>query len=183
MSTTVALLRDFSREPLGSWDIREARNSTRRLVIVLYSSWAQVHSVRKVAASVVREFVVGRMSLAEFHGRQPSIQIKVNETPALLVADQDKSQFSLCRTFTPSVPFAKQIQQNDTNAIVSWDDLFREKAQWHCAWFAVFAPIPILLLAVLALTSRIEGRLETRLSHGGEDHNVDDAVGNDRYSE
>jgi hypothetical protein len=176
MNTTVALLRDFSREQLGSWDVREARDSTRRLVIVLYSSWAQVHMMRKVDGAVVSEFAFGRMSLAELRSRQPSIQIELNQTPALLVADQQQSKFALCRSFTPSQPFANQIQQNDTHVIVGWDDLFRDQAQWQRPWLTIFGLIAVFLLAVLHLTSRIEGSLETRLSCGGEDHNIGDVV-------
>jgi hypothetical protein len=139
--------------------------------------------MRKVVEMVLREFVVGRMSMSEFHSRQPSIRIGHNETPALLVADQEKLQFSLRRNFTLSEPFANQIQRNETDAIVSWDDLFREKMQWHRLWFAVTGSVTVLLLAVFMLTSRIKGMLETRLSHGGQYHNVDDALRNDRDSE
>jgi thiol-disulfide isomerase/thioredoxin len=150
ITETVALLREFSKEPLGPWDLHGARESSRKVMILVYTTWNQIRSMRKTACELVSEFAVRRMSLAEFHSRQSSLRLSPDEAPALFVSDLEKRQFSGWKN-------AKELaaRRGDPDVRINWEELVKETKQGRWIW-AVVGVLVVPALGAMIFCSQIE---------------------------
>jgi hypothetical protein len=106
--------------------------------------------MKKMAWELVREFAIRRMSLAEFHTRQSSVRLRAGDTPALLVSDQEKSQFSGWKNATELA-----AGKSDADIRINWGELVEENR--HSPWiWVLFGVVVVAALGALMLGSQID---------------------------
>jgi hypothetical protein len=119
-------------------------------MILVYVTWTQVRSMKKMAWELATEFAIRRMSLAEFHSRQSSVRLRPDQTPALLVSDQENSHFSGWKN-------ARELaaRKGAADLRIHWEELVKENQQSRRIWVVIGVAVVVALGAVI-FVSQIE---------------------------
>jgi hypothetical protein len=89
----VVLMRDFAREPFGNWDVTTGIDSTRRMLILVYSSPFQVMEMKSLGRSFADQFLMAKVSESYVSNSKKDLKITKEDTPAFLISDVTKTKF------------------------------------------------------------------------------------------
>jgi thiol-disulfide isomerase/thioredoxin len=110
-SEWVTLVRDFSREPLGNWDIATGISTTRRLLVIVYSTSFQLMELRGLTRSFSRDFLMGKIADSQLSSLGSRLKISKEDTPAIIVSDLRKGSFLVWKQIVKDAALTTKLRR------------------------------------------------------------------------
>lgn len=106
----VDLVKDYSRDVFGNWEIATYKETKRKVMIVVYQYYGHIQELKVQGKFLIKDWLLGKMTLHDYNSLPSFENLTETDLPAMLISDEKRETFTIWKSVNRTTDWTAEIK-------------------------------------------------------------------------